>query len=370
MCERMTVSDRPIDPFLVDGTEEIVGRRLDRQRAVALAELVEDALTAAICGLANGLGGHVLLGAATGPDGETVRSTPGVDASAADHILQRLAARADPPVADLLATRRLATPAGRELVLVSVGRSPRPPHLDGETGLIWLHGPEGLGQVRSRSSLDLLYAQGRAERDRAERLIEAMTERLMLAHFGYYGLGLIACLQRPSAEVFLWAQEHLAELACEGDPFMAEWGFTPEMAKVRPAEIELRNEREVCGLVRVARSGCLAIGEIRRRPPQDLLGSPEELGARVRVLIDSACRILSTAESPLIVPLLFCEGLKGTRLRLDGEAGQHSRASTIDAVQLPGPTGDAGDPQYRERLAALFLDELCRPFLGAGGSRD
>ena len=364
----MTAGLRPIDPYLLRDADDLLGRSLDGARTLALVSIDDDAATAALAGLANGRGGHILVGVEAGSDGDTIRSLPGVDAGQAEPILHELARRIDPPLHESLQIRRLPLACGRHLLIVGVRQSPRPPHLDTHSGLIHLHGAEGTGIVRTRDALDALYAKGRAERERAERLIEAMTERLMLAHYSYYGLGLVACLQRPTADAYLWAREHPEELAGASDAFIAAWEFTPQMAKLRPAEVELRNEREVCGLVRVARSGCVAVGETRRRPPGDVLGSREELGERLRMMIDCACRVLAHAEPTLIVPRLFCEGLKGTHMVLAHQPYRESPASTLDAVQTPGPTGDAADPEYRHELGSLFLEELSRPFLGDGAN--
>lgn len=363
----MTVSERPIDPYLLNEADALPGRTLERGRVLAFADVIEDSVVAALAGLANGRGGHLLIGVDTERDGETVRSTPGVDAARAEQMLRELAARIEPPVDDSLQMRRLPADLGREILIVNVRQSSTPPHIDTRSGLVYLAGATGVSSIRSRAALDALYVKGKAERERAERLIEAMTERLMLAHFAYYGIGIVACLQQPTADAYLWAREHPEELANDRDAFIRAWEFTPAMAKVRPAEVELRNEREVCGLVRVTRSGCVTAGETRRRPQGDVIGSRAELGERLQMIVDTVCRILSQAETTLIVPRLFCEGLKGTHLLLAGQPDLASPPSRLDAVQAPGPTGDATDPEYRRALAALFLDQLCRPFLNEPG---
>ena len=361
--ERMTIGERPLDLHLLLDASDLLGRSFDRARVLAFIELDEETTLAAIAGLANGSGGHLLVGVEIEPDGETIQGAPGVDAAGSEALLGELVLRLDPPLDEPPRVRRLPVGAGRHLLIVSVRQSPRPPHIDTISGRIHLHAPGGPSTVHTRHGLDLLYAKGRAERERAERLIEAMSERLMLAQHAYYGLGIIACLQQPTADAYLWAREHPEELALAEDPFVAAWEFTPAMAKIRPAEVELRNEREVCGLVRVARSGCLAIGETRRRPPGDVIGSREELSERLQMMIDCTCRILAHAEATLIVPRLFCEGLKGTHIVLDRRPYRESPPSGLDAVQSPAPTGDAADPAYRGELHALFLEQLCRPFL-------
>lgn len=363
----MTVGDQALDLFQLRDAKELEGATLDPHRTVCLAELDDTTGAAALVALANGQGGFILVGAVSNGPGLAVSSIPGVDGSAAEARIQSLSRRIDPPLDDLVSVRRLVGAGGRELVLVRVRQSPHPPHLDTFSGLVYLGGGNSPEVVRSRATLDSLYNKGRAERDRAERLIEAMTERLMLAHYAYYGLGVIFCLQQPAADAYLWARTHPDALVAADDAFMEEWGFTEESARIRPAEVELRGEREVCGILRVARSGCVAIGETRRRPPGDILGSRDDLENRLGMMIETGCRILAHAEAPLVVPRLFCEGLKGMRLVTSNRPYEESSASSADMVQAPGPVGDACDPAYRGELTACFTKLLSEPFLVSEG---
>lgn len=357
----MTNSESLLDPRQVAAATDLPGRRLDPRRVICLGGEAPE-LAAAVAGLANGSGGHLLIGAQSDTEGERIEAVPYVDLVEAEQRLRRAAATLDPPASDLLQLRLFSCGNGRGLIIANVRQSPRPPHIDPASGLIYLSGEDGVRPLRARAGLDALYEKARAERGRAERLIDAMLERLMLAQYSFYGLGVLACLQRPAADPYLWAREHIDAFADPADPFIAEWELTPKAVKVRPGDTEARGEREVAGLLRVLRSGCIAVGETRRRPPGDILGAPEDVAQRVQMMVDSACRILAHAEQPLIVPRLYAEGVRSMRMIAGRQPYAESKPLSLDMLQIPGPIGDAADAQYRQQLSQQLLIGLCAAF--------
>ena len=317
---------------------DVTGISLDPDRGVWLNDHDESACRAALAGLANGAGGQaVLVGVWEESD------------------VARLAKQVDPPLTGLISTRVGVFVGAGEAAIVDVHQSPYCPHIDAVSGIIYEHNGRNIVPVTSRTGLDRLYRKGRAADERAQRSIDGMIERMQLASFGHFGLAVLACLRLPSAEPYLWAVGHPDELATQGDPFTAEWALSPAMLRVRPGDVELRGERDVSGVVRVTRAGCVAVGETRRKPQGEVLGTPEELRERLRILLGTACRVLGRYEGSVIVPRLLCEGLRATRLSADAEA---FKPATVDTLDASGEAGHADDAAYQKELVQELTERL------------
>ena len=166
-----------LDPWTAD---DFSAGQLDPLRTFGLPAPHADIVARAAAALANSRGGDLLLGAAIGPDGTLMRAH-GVPVQEAQEALAAGLAKVDPPIHHLVRTRLVETPVGGVLV-ARVRLSPSTPHLVMDTGSIPRLGDEGLRPVRSRRELDDLYARGRGERERADRLVDAMIEKIVLAH--------------------------------------------------------------------------------------------------------------------------------------------------------------------------------------------
>ena len=328
-------------------------------RLIALPD-ARDALRLAesLCALANGTGGAVLLGVDLADD-DTARVLPGIEEAMSETALRAALTQIDPPIDAITRAQIAETPQGRVGVL-QVTMSVNPPHLITSSGRVFAAGAGGVRPIVSRRELDALYGRGRGERERAERLLDAMVDKLMQAHYAFYGLGVAACTRMPSADPFLAGRDRPGGLLAAAPAFGEEWALDPAKTKERPGEIELRGEREVFGYLRLTRAGCAAAGEVRRRPPGEELITLDELRARVERLVELACGALVPA-GDAIVPRAYFEGVRGRRFVL-GEDGALSDRIGPDTGQVPGPAGDPADPAYRSYLVSALYEGLLRLF--------
>jgi hypothetical protein len=346
----------------LEHASQLLEQPIDPLRTVCLPFAEEDTARAALIGLANAGGGEILLGVRADEDRARIVELPGVDSAWFDQHLERLTAEVDPPAAGLVGLHVLSLPRGSAVGVLSVRQSPTPPHLDTTNGTVYLHQHGAPRPVRSRVELDRLYLKGRALDERAERLIEATAERLTLAHFGHYGVAVVACLREPSAEPFLWARAHPEAFADPADSFVHQWGFAAKTTRVSTGEVELRNEREISGLLRVGRAGYVVAGEILKRPQGDVLASTAEVCEHLERLVTSACRILVHSDATAIVPRLLCDGLKGAKIRREDAPGSESKPSLIDVLRIQGPAGNPSDAGYRRQLTGEFGRAFLAPF--------
>jgi len=339
-----------------------VGPRYERSRFAALLDPEID-LTRQVAAFANTTGGFIVLGASIDPETGAPIEAAGIDHVAAGAAVRESLAKIDPPVDHLVSSRPIESPSSSvPLLFVSVSQSPSPPHLVVPDGQVLISVAEGVRHVQSRAELDALYQRGRSERELADRQIEAMIEKLVQAHYALYGIGFVACTQTPTAEPFLWARENPAALVEEMLPFSTDWGLTEETIKLRPAEIELRGELDAHGYIRVTRGGCVAVGEIRRRPPGNTLGSIDDVVRRVSTMVELAARILAHAPSATVVPRLFFEGLRGQRLVVSDQPYAESSPVELDTLQFPGNLGSEGDKFFVPRLTGDLVGRLLSCF--------
>jgi hypothetical protein len=339
----------PLDPWSAD---DLSTGRLDPLRAAGLLAADPVELARAIAGLANARGGDVLLGTELDGDGAVV-SQPGVAVDVAETALDGALALIDPPVGHLVRARRLDD---ARVLVVRVRLSPSTPHIVTATGEIPRMEKGGLGPVRSRRGLDDLYARGRGERERADRLVDAMVEKLVLAHYAFYTLAIIACTQDPSGEPYRAAVD--GQLAPPDDAFIAAFGLHEHEPRVWPAEIELRTPGDTGAFLRVTRSGAAAAGEVQRRPYHEELDSLTGLESRITALAGATCRILAPAGEAVMVPHLFLEGIRGLRLVRDPATKTTTGRAPQDTTRYALSLGDARDPEYPARLAAEAMERL------------
>jgi hypothetical protein len=352
--------ERAADPWTLDDGSALLDAGLDLARTACLPEADSTALARAIAAMANSRGGDIVVGATTDPTGRVVE-VAGIRPEDFAGAVARAVEQVDPPVTHLL--RQTVLPAGGRMIgLLQVRLSPSAPHLVTTDGAIYRIGERGVRPIGSRRALDDLYARGRGERERADRLVEAMLAKLALGHYAFYSLAIVACTQQPSAEPFRRAQTERHWLAPLEDPFVAAWALHEQEPHLGPAEIELRAPGEQNGYIRVTRSGCVAVGEVQRRPYHEELDTSAQLEARVERLVRTVARLLAVATDPLILPHIFIEGVRGLRLVRDPEKRVLSANAPQDTARHALTVGDARDEAYvaslpgeaMSRLASLF----------------
>ncbi len=340
-----------LDPWTAD---DLTGGRFDPERTFCVPAPHPQVIGRALAALANSRGGDLVIGAAMTPDGTVVHAAGLAPAEAAAMLDAGLGV-IDPPIGHLVRTR--VVEKGDAAVLIArVRLSPSTPHLVTDSGAIPRIGAEGLRPVRSRRELDDLYARGRGERERADRLVDAMIEKLTLAHYAFYTLAVIACTHTPSGEPYRAAAD--GRLTPADDPFVLAFTLNEVEPRVWPGEVEVRTAGDTGAYLRVTRSGAVAAGEVQRRPYHEELDSAERLRERLEALALTVCRLLSHAGDAVVVPHLFVEGMRGLRLVLDPGRRVTSGQAPQDTARYALPLGDARDPDYPHRLASEALVQL------------
>lgn len=350
------------DPCVVGPDQSVIGLTVDPARTLAILSTDTAAIARAIAAMANTNGGEIVLGAALDHEGR-IAEIAGITELAGHEAIAAALGRIDPPVAHLVQHRVTTTPDGI-IGLVRVRLSPSAPHLVTSDGGIYRLGADGVRPIRSRRALDGLYARGRGERERADRQIEAMIEKLVVAHYAFYSLAIVACTHEPSAEPFAAAQR-VALLAPADDPFVRAFGLHEHEPKIGPGEVELRTPGEVNAYLRITRGGCVAAGEVQRRPHHEELDSETNIRARLTRLCDSAARLLRPATGALMAPSLFVEGVRGLRLVIEEKPYRRTGASQQDTIRASLAIGDPRDQAYvnavateaMERLGSLFPED-------------
>ncbi len=294
----------------------------------------------AAASLANSGGGLLVVGVSANPAG-TVTSVGGVDLAETD----LLAAGDDlGPNGRYLIGARTVDAGGKRVGLLAVAESAAPPVLVETSGAIYCRSDAGLVQVRTRLELDQLLEKERALRQRAERHVEGMLDRLAFGHFNYMTVAVVASSRVLTDLPYRWASEHQADLLALD--FAKTCGFSASDVEVRAGEIELSLSDDVTGIVRVARNGCVAVGERRKRPAQDLFLAPADLSRRLNDMALAAAALFQTAHAGPILGALFLEGVRDLRLPVAG-----------------GTTAPAGKDLVRH-----FLPERCLEGAGERGA--
>jgi hypothetical protein len=348
------------DPWTLTEASALLDIVPDPARTILLPDAEPHALARALVALTNGAGGEVLTGVQSGPAGR-VTALPGVEPATFEAALTEALALVDPPMAHLVQHR--LTPAGEGGVgVVRVRLSPSSPHLVTANGGIYRIEDGAARPIRSRRMLDDLYSRGRGERERSDRLVEAMVEKLALGHYAFYTLAIIACTQQPSGEPFRTAQGNPAWLAAPDDPFVVAAELGAAEMKVHPGELELRRPGDVYGFLRITRTGCVAAGEVQRRPYHEELETVARLRERLTALAGAAGRLLAVSGDPVMMPHVFIEGVRGLRLVHDPDRRVLSANAPQDTARFPLTHGDARDPAYLARLPDEALDRLTTLF--------
>lgn len=348
-----------LDPWALADAAALQGVAPDPTRTVCLAGPDPDAIGRAVVALANTRGGDIIVGACA--DDGRIAGFAGIDLESFQAAVAGAVRSVDPPVSHLV--RQRVVPAGEQVIgLVRVRLSPSAPHVLTTDGGIYHLDGGGVAPIRSRRALDDLYARGRGERERADRLVEAMVEKLTLGHYAFYTLALIACTHQPSGEPYRTARTNRAWLAPRDDPFVAAFGLHEQEPTVSPGEVELRSPGDVNGYLRVTRAGCVAAGEVQRRPYHEELDTLAGLTERTARLCRTVARLLAAAGDTLMLPQFFLEGVRGLRLVYDPTRRDHSGNAPQDTARFALSLGDARDPAYVAQLPGEAMEQLATLF--------
>jgi hypothetical protein len=354
--------EQPVDPWAVEDATVLLDALVDETRTVCLPVAEPAAIARAIVAMANSRGGDIVVGARTNGDGRVAELT-GVEPEDVPACLATATETIDPPVTHLVQQRTLPAD-GRAVAVVHVRLSPSAPHLITTDGGLYRIAGDGVQPIRSRRALDDLYARGRGERERADRLVEAMIEKLTLAHYAFYSLAVIASTHVPSGEPYRAAFGDRRWLTPPEDPFIAAFTLAEQEPRVGPGEIELRTPDEVNGYIRITRSGCVAAGEVQRRPYHNELDSAGSLEQRLARLINTVARILGAAPDTLMLPQVFVEGVRGLHLVRDPERRIVTGNAPQDTARHPLTAGDARDEVYLAGLPGEAMSRLAGLFPG------
>ena len=294
----MSIATKGLGQISGEDVAALAGAAPDPQHIATLAAWDKAEATRAAASLANSGGGLVVVNA---------------DVSEAD-----LLGVADDlgPYGRYLVQARTVDAGGKRVGLLSVAESAAPPVLVETTGAIYVRSASGVSQVRTRLELDQLLAKERMARQRAERHVEGMLDRLAFGHFNYMTVAVVASSRVLTDLPYRWASEHQADLLALD--FAKSCGFSASNVEVRAGEIEVSLSDDVTGIVRVARNGCVAVGERRKRPAQDLFLAPADLSRRLTEMAMAAAALFQTAHAGPIAGALFLEGVRDLRLPVAG----------------------------------------------------
>jgi len=348
------------DPWAVSSAEELLTLVPERTRSISLPVADPRPLAQAIAGMANGRGGVVIVGIE--PDGgNPAGRAAAIDPAAFEQGIAAAVELIDPPVSHLVLQRTLPVDGG-VIGLVHVRLSPSAPHMVTADGRIYRINAEGAQPIRSRRALDELYARGRGERERADRLVDAMMEKLSLQHYAFYSLAVIGCTHVPSGEPYRSARTDRAWLTPASDELVARFNLAAVEPRVGPGEVEVRSPGDVNAFMIVTRNGCVAAGEVQRRPYHEEMDSQASLTERLRLLVHTVGRMLSAAPDTIMLPHVFIEGIRGLRIVRDTEKRMLSGNAPQDTARHPLTAGDARDVAYLQSLPDEAMDRLATLF--------
>ena len=308
----MSIASKALEQITAEDLGQLAGTTPDRQRVATLVRWSKAEGAVAAASLANTSGGLVIVGAKAGPDGR-VTSVDGAAVSEAD-----LLSAADDlgPAGSYLVRARLVDVGASRVGLLAVAESSAPPVLVETTGAVYCRSADGLAQTHTRQELDQILGKAQLLHERAERNVEGMIDRLAFGHFNYMTLAVVLASRVTTDRPYLWASEHQSALL--GLPFATEWGLGLADLQVRPGEVELALSGDVTGFIRVARNGCVAVGERRQRPAQDLFLPAAALRTRIGEMLDAATAPFASSRCGLVAGALFMEGARDLRLPVEG----------------------------------------------------
>jgi hypothetical protein len=341
----MSITQKTLAEITGPDIWELLGTVVEPHHVVVLPAWSRADAAIAAASLANTTGGFIIVGATADSAGR-LTSIDGVPAPISESELLQVAADLGPSGPQLVQARVLSE-GGRQVGLLAVAESAAPPVMVETTGTLVRRDAAGLVQIRARAELDQLLQKDRRSRELAERNIEGMIGRVAFGHFNFMTVAVVAMPRFPTAAPYEWAKANLAAIAGTL-PFASRWGFSPANADIAPGDIEIALPGDVTGFVRIARNGCVAVGERQNRPAQDRYLSPADFSRRLAEIAATACAPFAETRSGLIASAMFLEGVRD--LRLPVEAGLTAPVAK-DMVQAALPERYVDAPDEREAFA-------------------
>ncbi len=316
----MSIASKGLDQITGEDIAGLAGAAPDPQHIAMLEKWSRADAAAAAASLANAAGGLVIVGA------------PVTEADL-------LSAVSDlGPTGRYLAHARVIEVGGKKVGVLAVSASAAPPVLVETTGAIYGRSEAGQVQVLTRSGLDELLQKEQLSRQRAEHNIEGMIDRVAFGHFNYMTVAVVVSPRANTDQAYRWAADnHAAILGLE---FARSCGLNAGDVAVSAGEIEIAaSSNDSTGFIRVARNGCVAVGERLHRPTQDRYLAPAALGKRLSEMVAVATAPFQAIHAGAVTGALFLEGVRDLTLPVAG-----------------GATAPVGKDLIREFLPVRYLD--------------
>lgn len=341
----MSISRKTLAEITGPDIWELLGTVVEPQHTAVLPAWSRPEAAIAAASLANTTGGLIIVGATADAAGR-LTSIDGAPAPLSESGLLEVAADLGPSGSQLVQARVLSE-GGRQVGLLAVAEAPAPPVMVETTGTIVRRDAAGVVQIRARAELDQLLQKDRRSRELAERNIEGMIGRVAFGHFNFMTVAVVAMPRFPTTAPYEWAKANLAAIA-GALPFASRWGFSPAIADVAPGEIEIALPGDVTGFIRIARNGCVAVGERQNRPAQDRYLSPSDFSRRLAEIAATACAPFMETRPGLVAGAMFLEGVRDLRLPV---AGGLTAPAAKDIVQTALPERYVDAPGERDDFA-------------------
>lgn len=324
----MSIASKGLDQLTGKDIAGLVGAAPDRQHIATLEKWSRGDAAAAAASLANTTGGLVIVGA----------TSAGVTGAAVTEANLLAAAGDLGPTGRYLAHARVIDVSGKKVGVLAVSASAAPPVLVETKGAIYGRTDSGLSQVLTRAGLDELLQKEQLSRQRAEHNIEGMIDRVAFGHFNYMTVSVILAPRTNTDQAYRWTSDNKAAIL--GLDFAKSCGLTASDVAVSAGEIEISlSENDSTGFIRVARNGCVAVGERLHRPTQDRYLSPAALGKRLSDMVAVATAPFQSIHAGAVTGALFLEGVRDLTLPVAG-----------------GATAPVGKDLIREFVSLRYLD--------------
>lgn len=324
----MSIASKGLDQITAEDIAGLVGAAPDPQHVATLEKWSRADAAAAAASLANAAGGLVIVGA----------TAAGV-AGAAVTEAELLSAASDlGPTGRYLAHARVIDAGQKKVGVLAVSASAAPPVLVETTGAIYARTDAGLAQVLTRAALDELLQKAQLLRQRAEHNIEGMLDRVAFGHFNYLTVAVVVAPRTNTDQAYRWAADNQAAIL--GLEFAKSCGLNAGDVAVSAGEIEIAlSANDSTGFIRVARNGCVSVGERLHRPAQDRYLAPGALAKHLSQMVATATAPFQAIHAGAVTGALFLEGVRDLTLPVEG-----------------GATAPVGKDLIREFVPVRYLD--------------
>jgi hypothetical protein len=316
----MSIASKGLDQITAEDIAGLVGAAPDPQHIATLEKWSRADAAAAAASLANAAGGLVIV-QATVTEADLLSAVSDLG-----------------PTGRYLAHARVIEAGGKKVGVIAVSASAAPPVLVETNGAVYGRSEAGQVQVLTRSGLDELLQKEQLSRERAEHNIEGMIDRVAFGHFNYMTVSVIVSPRTNTDQPYRWAADNQAAIL--GLDLARSCGLNAGDVAVSAGEIEIAlSANDSTGFIRVARNGCVAVGERLHRPTQDRYLAPAALGKRLSEMVAAATAPFQSIHVGAVTGALFLEGVRDLTLPVAG-----------------GATAPVGKDLIREFVSLRYLD--------------